>query len=254
MDGGNTIDVNVEADESRDVVTTIPLLLAFDEPETVEPINEELNLPEAESEPVLPQELVEISEMPLADTTVTTVRLGSGADDNPSAAADDAESENVDMRGSRRRSGSRRRRRSRSRSRRSRSRSRRSQSRSRRGRSRSRRGRSRSDDSDMSVVLQIAQDEESDELMAGGSRGGQKLARGSDRNGSKTAPGGRHVGKTAAARGSRIDKNQSSRGDRKSAKRGRRGWKTAASMQPRTLWSDRLRPRNTYRKKKSQSK
>ncbi|XP_060845422.1 CLK4-associating serine/arginine rich protein-like, partial [Rhopalosiphum padi] len=258
MDGENTIDIHAGTDDSGDIVT-IPLLLTFDEPETVEPLIVDNDISENEMDPEPQQELDEVSAMPSADmavsTAVTAVRLGSGADDNPStAAADDAEAENMDMRGRRTRSGSRRRRGRRSRSRRSRSRSR---SRSRRGRSRRVRSPA-SDDSDLSFVVEIGEDEVSTEMEAGGSGGGssvsRKVARGGGRKTTKTALNGRRVRKTAVARGGRVEKNQAARGGRKSAKRSRRGQKTAESVPRRTLWTGRLRSRNTHRQKKSQPK
>ncbi|XP_026819236.1 serine/arginine repetitive matrix protein 2-like [Rhopalosiphum maidis] len=274
MDGESTIDVDAGADNSRDIVT-IPLLLTFDEPETVEPLIVDNDLSENETEPGPQQEPVEVSAMPSADmavsTAVTAVRLGSGADDNPSTAtaADNAEAENMDMRGRRIRSDSRGRRSRSRRSRSRRSRSRSSRSRNRRSRSRSRRGRSRrvrspaSDDSgDLTFVVEVGEDEVSTEMEAGGSRGGsrggssggRKVARGGGRKTAKTAHNGRRVGKTAVARGGRVEKNQAARGGRKSAKRSRRGRKTTESMPRQTLWTGRLRSRNTHRQKKSQPK
>ncbi|KAF0762201.1 serine/arginine repetitive matrix protein 2-like [Aphis craccivora] len=230
MDGGNTTDVNSGADDSGDVAR-IPLLLEFDEPETVtEPLIADNDLPEAELEIGTHEEPAEevSATMPSADlpvANVVAVRLGSGADDDLSSAAEaDAEAENMDRRGSRRRRGRRHRSR-RSRNRRSRSRSR-----------RSRRGDwSGSEDSEMTVVVEIADDDVSTERAADGSRGGRKASRG--RGGGR---GRRGVAKRAATRGAR-----------KSAKRGRRGRKTAGGEPARrTLWTDRLRSRKTRRQQK----
>jgi len=240
MDGGNTTDMNSGADDSGNVAT-IPLLLEFDEPETVmEPLIADNDLPEAELEIGLHGETGQevLAAVPSADLPVANavaVRLGSGADDDPSAAEteDDAGDENMDRRGSRRRRGRRHRRR--------RSRGRRSRSRSRRGRSRN--DQSGSEDSEMSVVVEIADDDNvSAERATDGSRGGRNASRGGGRKAVKTAAGGRRgVGKTAATCGAR-----------KSSKRGRRGRKTAGREPARrTIWTDRLRSRKTRRQQKA---
>lgn len=248
MDGGNTTDVNSGADNFGDV-TTIPLLLELDEPETViESLIADNDLPEAELEIGTQEEPAQevLAAMPSADLSVANaiaVRLGSGADDDLSAvteAEDDAEAENMDRRGSRRR----RSRRHRSRSRRSRSRHNR---RSRRSRSRSRRGRSRSDwsgseDSEMTVVVEIVDDDGvSTERATNGSRGGRKASQGG---------GGGRGRKTGGRRG--VAKKATTRGARKSSKRGRRGRKTVGGEPARrTLWTDRLRSRKTRRQQKA---
>ncbi|CAH1732277.1 unnamed protein product [Aphis gossypii] len=229
MDGENTTDVDGGADDSRDVVT-IPLLLEFNEPETtMEPLIVDNDLPETELE-FRPQEepaqevfVAMLSADPPVANAIS-VRLGSGADDNPSsavAAEDDSEAENMDRCG-RRKSRRHRGRRSRSRCNRSRrSRSRRSRSRcSRRGRRCS--ARSGSDDSEMSIAVEMA-----DERAARNSRGGRKASRGGcGRKAGKTAAGGRR-GVAKTVRGGGADKKQTTRDARKSSKRGSRGRKTA---------------------------
>jgi len=251
MDGANTTDVNSGADDSGEV-TRIPLLLEFDEPETVmEPLIADNDLSEAEVEIRTQEEPAQevLATMPSADLPVATavaVRLGSGADDDLSAVAeaeDVAEAENMDRRRRGRRHRSRRSRGRRSRSRRSRGR--RSRSRSRRGRSR--RGRSRSDwseseNSEMTVVVEIVDDDNvSTERAADGSRGGRKASRGRAGGRGRKAGGRRGVAKRAAIRGAR-----------KSTKRDRRGRKTAGGEPARrTLWTDRLRSRKTRRQQKA---
>ncbi|CAH1731778.1 unnamed protein product [Aphis gossypii] len=241
MDGGNTTDVNSGADDSEDV-TRIPLLLEFDETETVmEPLIADNDLSEAEVEIRTQEEPAQevLATMPSADLPVATavaVRLGSGADDDLSAAAeaeDDAGAENMDRRRRGRRHRSRR-----SRGRRSRSRSRRR--RSRRGRSRS--DRSESENSEMTVVVEIVDDDNvPTERAADRSRGGRKASRGRGDGRGRKAGGRRGVAKRAVTRGAR-----------KSTKRGRRGRKTAGGEPARrTLWTDRLRSRKTRRQQKA---
>ncbi|KAF0737149.1 serine/arginine repetitive matrix protein 2-like [Aphis craccivora] len=244
MDGGNTADVNSRADDSGNVAR-IPLLLEFDEPETaMDPLIADNDLPEAELEIGTQQQAQEmLVTMPSADlpvANVVAVRLGSGADDDLSTAAEAVEDmENMDRRGSRRRRGRRHR------SRRSHGRRSRSRSRSRRGRSR--RGRSRSDwseseGSEMTVVLEVDDDDDvSTERAADGSRGRRKASRGRVGGRGRKAGGRRGVAKGAATRGAR-----------KSSKRDRRGRKTAGGEPARrTLWTDRLRSRKTRRQQKA---
>lgn len=226
MDGGSNSDVNAVIEDVTTEFATIPLLLEFDVPETVVPINVENNAPvEMEQEPQ--QEPVTVFSAPSVVTaipTVTAVRLDSGADDNLSTAVADVESENIDQCDHRDRS--------RGRSRRSRS------------RSRSRRSRSRSDDSDFSV--HIAEDKIPDELVASTSCGGQKATCGI-----------RRVRKVALARGRRGGKD--TRGSRVSDKlirgrkstRGRKGRKTSKSAPARSTWSGRLRSNNTNKRSKA---
>lgn len=199
---------------------TIPLLLEFDEPETtIELLIADNDLLEVvlKLRPHEEPEQEMLAATPSADPPVFNaigVRLGSGADDNPSTttaakAEDDSVAENIDRCG---RDGSRR-----NRSRRTRSRC-----------GRSYNARSGSDDSEMSVVVEIA-----DEQAVGISRGGRKTSRGGcGRKADKTAAGGQRV-VTKKARGVGADKKQAPHGARKSSKGGPRGRKTASGEQKR---------------------
>jgi len=235
MDGESTNDVIVVGEDATTEFSTIPLMMEFKEPETLNPVtvnNEPVEMePEPQQEPIA--ELSVPQAVSTAATTVTAIRLGSGADDHPTMAASDVEEENMDRRTRRTRSRGRRSRRSRGR------RSRRSRGRRSRSRSRSRRSRSRSDDGDFYV--QIADDEISAELAAGSSRGGQKTSRGS-RRAKKLAITGRRGGK--ATRESRVSGQaiRGTRGGRKSARGSRRGRKTTECVTARSMWSERLRP------------
>eukprot|EP00102_Acyrthosiphon_pisum_P021129 XP_016658339.1 PREDICTED: pre-mRNA-splicing factor 38B-like [Acyrthosiphon pisum] len=242
MDGESTNDVIVVGGDGTTEYSTIPLMMAFEEPTTVNPVavdNEPVEMkPESQQEPIT--ELVVPPAVNTAATTVTSIRLGSGADDNPTTAVGD---ENMDTRAHRTRSRGRRSQRSQIRSRRSRSR----RSRSRR----SHRSQSRSDDDDFYV--QIADDEISAELGAGRNRGGQKTARGG-RRAKKLAITGRRGGK--ATHESRVSGkvNRGTRGGRKSARGSRRGRKTTECVTARTMWTERLRPISLRQNKKSKAK
>ncbi|CAI6358190.1 unnamed protein product [Macrosiphum euphorbiae] len=239
MDGERTNDHTVVGEDATTEFSTIPLMMEFREPETVNPVTvnqEPVEMaPEPQQEPIA--ELTVPPAVNTAVTTVTAIRLGSGADDTPTTTESaDVEDENTDRRARRTRSRGRRSRRSR-RGRRSRSRSR-----------RSRRSRSRSDDGDFYV--QIADDEISAELAAGSSRGGgQKTARGG-RRAKKLAITGRRGGK--ATHESRVSGKASrgTRGGRKSARGSRRGRKTTECVTARTMWYERLRPLSLNRNKK----
>ncbi|KAL5237847.1 hypothetical protein ACI65C_005257 [Semiaphis heraclei] len=283
MDDERTSDVNME--DSTTEFATIPLSLEFDVPETVVPENVVDNAPvevepeqeqepeqepepepESEPQPEPEQEMIVLLEEPCVSvpaSTVTAIRLGSGADDNLSTSVGDVESENMDKRSRRSLRHGRRSRRSRSRSRsrsrrgysrRRRSRSHRSRSRrSRRRRSRSRSSLSRhttSDESDFSVHID---DDIADELVAGSSRGGQKMARGGRR--AKKAPRTSRRGGNVT-RGSYVGKKATRgiRSGRQLARGIRSGRKTAKNAAPRTVWSDRLRSNTTSRKKISKTK
>jgi len=233
MDGERTNDIIEIGEDATNEFSTIPLMTEFGEPETVNPVTmnqEPVEMaPEPQQEPIA--ELALPPEANTAATTVPAIRLGSGADDNPTTAAGaDVEDENMDRRA--RRTRSRRSRRDRSRSRRSR---------------RNRRSRSRSDDGDFYV--QIADDEISAELAAGSSRGGQKTARGGRRT-KKLAITGRRGGK--ATHESRVSgkATRGTRSGRKSARGSRRGRKTTECVTARTMWSERLRPLSLNRDKK----
>ncbi|KAL4105162.1 hypothetical protein QTP88_020434 [Uroleucon formosanum] len=251
MDSECTNDVIVAEEDATIELSTIPLMLEFEEPETVNPTTENNESVEIEPEPQQePIEVLALSPAVSTDiTAVTAIRLGSGADDNPTTATGDVEDENVDRRARRTRNRNRRSRHGRgrrSRSRRSRSRrsrSRRSQSRRSRSR-RNRRSRSRSDDSDFSV--QIADDEISAQLAAGNGRGGRNTSR-DGRRAKELAITGHRGGKTT--RESHV-----TRGGRKSTRGSRRDRKTVESVTARTIWSERLRPLSSYRNKKSKAK
>ncbi|KAL4105161.1 hypothetical protein QTP88_020433 [Uroleucon formosanum] len=253
MDGKCTNDVIMAEGDATIEFSAIPLMLEFEEPETVNSTTENNELVEMEPEPQRePIEVLALSPAVSTDTTaITAIRLGSGADDNPTTATGDVEDENVDRRARRTRSRSRRSRRGRGRRSRSRrSRSRRSQSRRSRSR-RNRRSRSRSDDSDFSV--QIADDEISAELAAGNSRGGRNTSRGG-RRAKELAITGHRGGK--ATRDSHVSAKaiRGTRGGQKSTRGSRRDRKTVESVAARTIWSERLRPLSSYRNKKSKAK
>ncbi|XP_008188970.1 uncharacterized protein LOC103311176 [Acyrthosiphon pisum] len=230
MDGESTNDIIVVGEDVTTEFSTIPLTMEFEEPEIVNHLT--VNNEPVEMEPELQQEpIAELAVPPAvstAATTVTAIRLGSGADDNPTTAASDVEEENTDRRARRTRSRGRRSRRGRGRH----SRGRRSRSR------RSRRSRSRSDYDDFYV--QIADDEIS-AAPAGSSRGSRKTARG--RGGKATQS---NHGRGKAIRGTRHGRNSSSGS--------RRGRKTTECMNARTMWSERLRPLSLLRNKKSKTK
>jgi len=247
MDGESTNDVIVVGEDATTEFSTIPLMMEFKEPETLNPVtvnNEPVEMePEPQQEPIA--ELSVPQAVSTAATTVTAIRLDSGADNHPTMAASDVEEENMDR--CARRTRSRGRRSQRSRHDRSRSRrSRRDRSRSRR----SRRSRSRSDYGDFYV--QIADDEISTEL-AGSSRGSQKTNRGG-RRAKRLAITSRRGG--MASHESRISKKaiRGTRGGRKSVRGSRRGRKTTECVTARTIWSERLRPLSLLQNKKSKAK
>ncbi|CAI6355328.1 unnamed protein product [Macrosiphum euphorbiae] len=238
MDGESTNDVIVVGEDATTEFSTIPLMMEFEERETVETVNPvPVNQEPVEMEQEPQQEPFVESAVPPAvntvATTVTAIRLGSGADDNPTTAAGDVEEENMDRRARSTRSRGRRSRRGRSRSRRSR-------------RRRSRRGRSRSDDGDFYV--QIADDDIS-AAPAGSSRGSQKTARGG-RRAKNLAITSRRGGKATQSSQARDNAIRGTRGGRKSARGSRRGRKNTECVTARTMWSERLRPISLNRNKK----
>jgi len=257
MDGESTNDVIMIGGDVPTEFSVIPLLMEFEETETVNPVtvkNEPVEIePEQRQEPIaelaVPQAVStaattavtairlgsgEEDNPTTAATTFTAIRLGSGADDNPTTAAGDVKDENMDRPSCRNRSRGRISRRGRS----------------CRSRSRSRRSRSRSVDDDGDFYVQIADDEILAYLEAGNKRGGQKTAIGG-RRAKKLEITGRRGGK--ATYESRVSGKAIGRthGGRKSARGSHRGRKTTECGTARTIWSERLRPISHLQNKKS---
>ncbi|CAI6357924.1 unnamed protein product [Macrosiphum euphorbiae] len=271
MDGESTNDVIMIGEDAPTEFSVIPLLMEFEEPETVNPVtvkNEPVEIePEQRREPIaelaVPQAVStaattaviatrlgsgEEDNPTTAATTFTAIRLGSGADENPTTSAGDVKDENMDRPSRRNRSRGRRSRRGRSR----RSRSRRGRSRRSRSRSRSLRSRSRSVDDDGDFYVQIADDEILAYLEAGNKRGGQETARGGRRAKRVEITGrrGRKATYESRVSGKAIGRT---RGGRKSARGSHRGRKTTECGTARTIWSERLRPISHLRNKKSKA-